>query len=91
MGKDRHGASAADIIMKVPAGTQIVEGFDGDREALRILLAARQEITTARTAIARYEARDSVTAMKEDGRIASFPLQRIGRVFAPKFFKSEGA
>jgi superfamily II RNA helicase len=28
---------------------------------------------------------DGVTAMREDGRFASFPLQRIGRVFAPTF------
>lgn len=26
---------------------------------------------------------DGVTAMREDGRFASFPLQRVGRVFAP--------
>ena len=28
---------------------------------------------------------DGVTAMREDGRHASFPLQRVGRVFAPTF------
>jgi len=28
---------------------------------------------------------DGVTALREDGRHASFPLQRVGRVFAPKF------
>lgn len=28
---------------------------------------------------------DGVTAMREDGRWASFPLERIGRVFAPVF------
>ncbi len=28
---------------------------------------------------------DGVTAMREDGRFASFPLARIGRVFAPTF------
>ncbi len=28
---------------------------------------------------------DGVTAVREDGRLASFPLQRIGRVFAPTF------
>jgi len=38
-----------------------------------------------RLAIVTARGRDSVTAIKEDGRIASFPLQRIGRVFAPKF------
>ena len=31
MGKDRHGANGADIVLKVPAGTQI---FDEDRETL---------------------------------------------------------
>ena len=38
---------------------------------------------------------DGVTALREDGRFASFPLQRIGRVFAPKYStrpeKSEAA
>jgi superfamily II RNA helicase len=38
-----------------------------------------------RLALVTARGRDSVTAIKEDGRIASFPLQRIGRVFAPKF------
>ncbi|PYS29866.1 MAG: hypothetical protein DMF75_16660, partial [Acidobacteria bacterium] len=28
---------------------------------------------------------DGVTGMREDGRLASFPLERIGRVFAPMF------
>ncbi len=28
---------------------------------------------------------DGVTALREDGRFSSFPLQRVGRVFAPKF------
>ena len=28
---------------------------------------------------------DGVTAMREDGRFTSFPLQRVGRVFAPTF------
>jgi superfamily II RNA helicase len=39
----------------------------------------------SRLAIVTARGRDGVTATKEDGRIASFPLQRIGRVFAPKF------
>jgi ATP-dependent RNA helicase HelY len=38
---------------------------------------------------------DGVTALREDGRFASFPLQRVGRVFAPTFStrpeKSESA
>ena len=38
-----------------------------------------------RLAMVTARGRDSVTALKEDGRIAAFPLQRIGRVFAPKF------
>src|SRR3989441_5046344 len=38
-----------------------------------------------RLALVTARGRDSVTAMREDGRTASFPLQRIGRVFAPKF------
>lgn len=28
---------------------------------------------------------DGVTALREDGRFASFPLQRVGRVFAPAY------
>jgi GTP-binding protein len=31
MGKDRHGAKGADVVLKVPAGTQI---FDNDKETL---------------------------------------------------------
>ena len=38
-----------------------------------------------RLAMVTARGRDSVTALKEDGRIAAFPLPRIGRVFAPKF------
>jgi superfamily II RNA helicase len=38
-----------------------------------------------RLALVTARGRDSVTAIKEDGRVASFPLQRIGRVFAPSF------
>ena len=38
-----------------------------------------------RLALVTARGRDGVTAMREDGRTASFPLQRIGRVFAPKF------
>jgi ATP-dependent RNA helicase HelY len=41
-----------------------------------------------RLAIVTARGRDGVTAIKEDGRIASFSLQRIGRVFAPKFSTS---
>lgn len=48
----------------------------------------RLALVIARTA-------DGVTAMREDGRFSSFPLQRIGRVFAPAFStrpeKSEAA
>jgi len=32
-------------------------------------------------------AHEGVTAVREDGRLTSFPLQRIGRVFAPTFSK----
>ena len=38
-----------------------------------------------RLALVSARGRDGVTAIKEDGRVASFPLQRIGRVFAPTF------
>ena len=38
-----------------------------------------------RLALVTARGQDSVTATKEDGRVASFPLQRIGRVFAPNF------
>jgi superfamily II RNA helicase len=38
-----------------------------------------------RLAIVTARGRDSATAIKEDGRTASFSLERVGRVFAPKF------
>ena len=38
-----------------------------------------------RLALVVARATDGVTAVREDGRFASFPLQRIGRVFAPTF------
>jgi len=38
-----------------------------------------------RLALVIARAIDGVTALREDGRLASFPLQRIGRVFAPTF------
>ncbi|HYX30487.1 MAG TPA: hypothetical protein VE863_18260, partial [Pyrinomonadaceae bacterium] len=38
-----------------------------------------------RLALVTARGRDGVTAIKEDGRVASFALQRIGRVFAPTF------
>ena len=38
-----------------------------------------------RLALVTARSRDGVTAMREDGRTASFPLPRIGRVFAPTF------
>jgi ATP-dependent RNA helicase HelY len=38
-----------------------------------------------RLAMIAARGQDSVTAVREDGRHASFPLQRIGRVFAPIF------
>src|SRR6266704_42519 len=38
-----------------------------------------------RLALVVARATDGVTAVREDGRFASFPLERIGRVFAPTF------
>jgi len=38
-----------------------------------------------RLAIVIGRGQDGVTAMREDGRVGSFPLQRIGRVFSPTF------
>jgi superfamily II RNA helicase len=38
-----------------------------------------------RLALVIARAQDGVTALREDGRFASFPLERIGRVFAPTF------
>jgi superfamily II RNA helicase len=38
-----------------------------------------------RLAIVTARGRDSATAIKEDGRTASFSLERVGRVFVPKF------
>src|ERR1700745_581607 len=46
MGKDRHGAHGADMVLKVPVGTQI---FDEDGETLLADLAATGErVTLAR-------------------------------------------
>ncbi|HEY2529084.1 MAG TPA: GTPase ObgE [Xanthobacteraceae bacterium] len=45
MGKDRHGASAADVILKVPVGTQI---YDEEGQALLAdLIAAGQRVVLA--------------------------------------------
>jgi len=38
-----------------------------------------------RLALITARSHDGVTAVREDGRFASFPLQRIGRIFAPTF------
>jgi len=38
-----------------------------------------------RLALITARSKDGVTAVKEDGRWASFPLERVGRVFAPVF------
>src|SRR2546423_2741657 len=38
-----------------------------------------------RLALVISRAQDGVTALREEGRFASFPLERIGRVFAPTF------
>ena len=38
-----------------------------------------------RLALITARSHDGVTTVREDGRYASFPLQRIGRVFAPTF------
>ncbi len=38
-----------------------------------------------RLALVTARSKDGVTAVKEDGRWASFPLERVGRVFAPVF------
>jgi len=46
MGKDRHGANADDIVLKVPAGTQIYE--DDGRTLLADLTAIGQHASLAR-------------------------------------------
>ena len=38
-----------------------------------------------RLALVIARTQDGVTALREDGHFASFPLQRVGRVFAPTF------
>jgi len=43
-----------------------------------------------RLALITGRSHDGVTAVREDGRWASFPLQRIGRVFAPTFSTNAG-
>ena len=50
MGKDRHGANGADIVMKVPAGTQIYEE-DGET-LLADLTEVGQKVVLARAAMA---------------------------------------
>ena len=44
-----------------------------------------------RLALITARGHDGVTAIREDGRLTSFPLQRIGRVFAPIFSASSDA
>jgi superfamily II RNA helicase len=76
------------------ARTRLIEGAPQTRREMRqrwlnkVVMPGRVVAvgrSGRRLALVTARGRDGVTALKEDGRIASFALQRVGRVFAPKF------
>ena len=76
------------------ARTRLIEGAPQTRREMRqrwlnkVVMPGRVVAvgrSGRRLAMVTARGRDGVTAIKEDGRIASFALQRVGRVFAPKF------
>ncbi len=76
------------------ARARLIEGTPQTRREMRqgwlnkVALAGRVVATGRsgrRLALITARGHDGVTAIREDGRLMSFPLQRIGRVFAPKF------
>src|SRR6185369_13037785 len=80
------------------ARTRLIEGAPQTRREMRqrwlnkVVMPGRVVAvgrSGRRLAMVTARGRDGVTAIKEDGRIASFALQRIGRVFAPKFSTDE--
>jgi superfamily II RNA helicase len=80
------------------ARTRLIEGAPQTRREMRqrwlnkVVMPGRVVAvgrSGRRLAMVTARGRDGVTAIKEDGRIASFALQRIGRVFAPKFSTNE--
>jgi hypothetical protein len=87
-------ASVLGLERLASARTRLIEGTPQTRREMRqrwlnkVVIAGRVVAvgrSGRRLAIVTARGRDSVTAIKEDGRTASFQLQRIGRVFAPKF------
>src|SRR6185369_3057648 len=76
------------------ARTRVIEGAPQTRREMRqrwlnkVVMPGRVVAVGRngrRLAIVTARGRDSATAIKEDGRTASFSLERVGRVFAPKF------
>ena len=71
MGKDRHGANGADIVLKVPAGTQIYEE-DGET-LLADLTAVGQRVRAARAAAMAASATRSSRARPTGRRATPIP------------------
>src|SRR5580765_6910011 len=78
----------------VSARTRVIEGTPQTRREVRQrwlnkVVTPGRVVAVGRSgrrmALVTARGHDGVTAIKEDGRLASFALQRIGRVFAPKF------
>lgn len=76
------------------ARSRLIEGTPQTRREMRqhwlnqVALAGRVIAvgrSGRRLALITARGHDGVTAIREDGRLTSFPLQRIGRVFAPTF------
>jgi superfamily II RNA helicase len=87
-------ASVMAIERLASARTRLLEGAPQTRREMRqrwlhkVVIPGRVVAvgrSGRRLALVTARGRDGVTAIKEDGRTASFPLQRIGRVFAPTF------
>ena len=76
------------------ARTRVLEGAPHTRREMRLrwlssVVKPGRVVAIGRSgkrlAIVIARGNDGVTAMREDGRVSSFPLQRIGRVFSPTF------
>src|SRR5436190_2385317 len=87
-------ASVMAIERLTSARTRLLEGAPQTRRELRQhwlnkVVTPGRVVAVGRSgrrlALVTARGRGGVTAIKEDGRVASFPLQRIGRVFAPNF------
>jgi ATP-dependent RNA helicase HelY len=76
------------------ARSRLIEGVPQTRRELRQRWLSKvaqpgRVVATGRSgrrlALITARGHDGVTAVREDGRLSSFPLQRIGRVFGPTF------